>query len=144
LAQAISVNPGKPLAARGLRIQTVRPKWSTYALATANPNDVAVRIWFDATGRVTKATIIQSSGRDDVDRPILDAVYRWRATGERLSLPGIRWKELETPKSPRIVPAAALEPKVAPIILREMAIAFLPRMARTSTGEAVMNFTSPG
>ncbi len=85
LKQAISVNPGKPLAAKGLRIQTVRPKWSTYALATANPNDVAVRIWFDWTGRVTKAVIIQSSGRDDVDRPILDAAYNWRAAGEQLS-----------------------------------------------------------
>lgn len=81
---AISVNPGKPLAAKGLRIQTVRPRWSTYALATANPNDVVVRIWFDSSGRVTKATIIQSSGRDDVDRPILDSVYNWRAAGEHL------------------------------------------------------------
>ena len=85
MEQAISVNPGKPLAAKGLRIQTVRPKWSTYALATANPNDVAVRIWFDWTGRVTKAVIIQSSGRDDVDRPILDAAYNWRAAGKELS-----------------------------------------------------------
>jgi TonB family protein len=85
IKQAISVNPGKPLAAKGLRIQTVRPKWSNYALATANPNDVVVRIWFDWTGRVTKAAIIQSSGRDDVDRPILDAVYNWRAAGEQLS-----------------------------------------------------------
>jgi TonB family protein len=85
IKQAISINPGKPLAAKGLRIQTVRPKWSTYTLATANPNDVVVRIWFDGTGRVTKAKIIQSGGRDDVDRPILDAVYNWRATGEQLS-----------------------------------------------------------
>jgi TonB family protein len=85
IKQAISVNPGKPLAAKGLRIQTVRPKWSTFALATANPNDVVVRMWFDATGRVTKAIIIQSSGREDVDRPILDAVYNWRAAGEQLS-----------------------------------------------------------
>lgn len=85
LKQAIAVNPGKPLAAKGLRIQTVRPKWSTYTLATANPNDVVVRIWFDWTGRVTNARIIQSSGRDDVDRPILDAVYNWRATGEQLA-----------------------------------------------------------
>lgn len=85
IKQAISVNPGKPLAAKGLRIQTVRPKWSTYTLATANPNDVVVRIWFDGTGRVTKAKIIQSGGRDDVDRPILDAVYNWRAVGEQLS-----------------------------------------------------------
>ncbi|MGP1309686.1 MAG: energy transducer TonB [Phycisphaerales bacterium] len=84
IAQAVSINPGKPLAAKGLRIQTVRPKWSTYALATANPNDVVVRIWFDARGRVTEAKIIQSSGRSDVDRPIIDAVYNWRATGEQL------------------------------------------------------------
>lgn len=84
IRNAILASPGRPLAAKGLRIQTVRPQFSAYSLATANPNDVVVRIWFNAQGRVAKAEIIQSSGRSDVDRPVLDAVYNWRATGEPL------------------------------------------------------------
>jgi len=56
----------------------------------------------------------------------------------------MRLKELLTPKSPRIVPGSALEPKVAPIIFREIAIASFPASASTITGELVMNFTRPG
>ena len=45
--------------------------------------------------------------------------------------------------SPRIDPEAAFEPKVAPIMLRAMAIAPTPRMAKTRTGALVMKRTSP-
>lgn len=86
IRNAILASPGRPLAAKGLRIQTVRPQFSAYALATANPDDVVVRIWFNAQGRVAKAELLQSSGRADVDRPVLDAVYNWRATGEPLKV----------------------------------------------------------
>lgn len=44
IRNAILASPGRPLAAKGLRIQTVRPQFSAYALATANPDDVVVRI----------------------------------------------------------------------------------------------------
>ena len=44
-----------------------------------------------------------------------------------------------TPKSPRMVPGAALEPNVAPIMLRAMVIAPLPRTAITRTGLLVMS-----
>src|ERR1051325_4034344 len=67
-----------------------------------------------------------------------------RAADSGESEPWIKLNELETPKSPRIVPGAAFDPKVAPIRLRAMRIASLPSSAMTMTGELVMNFTSPG
>lgn len=75
---------GKPLAAQGLDIRTVRPKWSDLTLLTARPRNPRVTVRFNHEGKVASATINQSSGNADVDRPLLDAIYQWRATGENL------------------------------------------------------------
>jgi len=75
---------GKPLAAQGLDIQTVRPRWSDRTLIMARPRNPTVQIRFNHAGKVVKASIQESTGDKDVDRPLLDAIYQWRATGERL------------------------------------------------------------
>jgi len=43
-----------------------------------------VRIRFDGHGRVDNAEFLRTSGDTDVDRPILDAIYEWRAEGPQL------------------------------------------------------------
>lgn len=80
----VNVEPGKPLAAKGLQIRTVRPRWSHYTLITANPRNALVRVRFNREGHVIDAEIVESSGRTDVDRPLLAAMYDWRAEGAPL------------------------------------------------------------
>jgi TonB family protein len=75
---------GRPLAAAGLRIQTVRPRFSQRTSLTAAPKPVVVRIGFRADGAVKTAIVEESSGDPEIDRPIIDAVYRWRAAGGAL------------------------------------------------------------
>ena len=75
---------GKPLVAQGLDIRTVRPVWSVRTMLLARPRNPRVTIHFDRTGKVTLAVIEESSNEPDVDRPLLDAIYQWRAVGDRL------------------------------------------------------------
>lgn len=75
---------GNPAAAEGLDIKTVRPRFTHYTRLTVDPKDPLVRVEFDRTGVVVAANVVESSGHRDVDRPILDAIYRWTATGEAL------------------------------------------------------------
>jgi hypothetical protein len=83
---SVEVVPGKPAAAKGLRIQTSRPQWSMATKLTARPRNPTVRITFGPTGRVAKAEFVtgKSSGYVDVDQPLLNAVYRWTARGEAI------------------------------------------------------------
>jgi len=77
---------GKPLAAKGLNITTVRPRWSTTALMISSPKSPMVRIEFKRNGRVSEAKFIegQSTGYPDIDEPLLDAIHRWTAKGKVL------------------------------------------------------------
>lgn len=75
---------GQPLVAHGLQIQTIRPRFTYYTQVTASPKAPVVRVQFDRAGRVYKAQIVRSSGSADVDRPLLDAIYQWRAKGKQL------------------------------------------------------------
>lgn len=76
--------PGEPVAMEGVRINTVSPRFTTITRLTAAPSNPLVRITFDASGKVVLAEIIESSGYRNVDRPVLDAIYAWRAGGEKL------------------------------------------------------------
>ena len=76
---------GRPLAARGVELQTRRPVLSTLTQISARFGSPLVEIRFDAEGRPVKCTILVSSGDRRVDEPILDSLYRWRAKGEKLS-----------------------------------------------------------
>lgn len=75
---------GRPLVAHGLEIQTIRPRYTYYTQVTATPRPPIVRVQFDRSGKVYRAQILQSSGSADVDRPLLDAIYQWRAKGKQL------------------------------------------------------------
>lgn len=81
---------GKPLARKGLEIKTVRPRWRTTTLLTRLPRNPVVMVSFGADGKVTRAEYVKyegrrlSTGSRDVDEPLLDAVYKWRAKGKPL------------------------------------------------------------
>jgi hypothetical protein len=83
----VRITPGRVLAAEGLRITTVRPQWSITTRAMALPRNPVVRVVFGREGNVLFAEFVrgQNSGDAAVDGPLIDALYRWRAKGERLA-----------------------------------------------------------
>lgn len=84
----ITVRPGQPAAGRGLEITTTRPRFANLTLLTASPRDAIARIAFGRDGKPVKVELVQSTGRPDVDQPLLNALYQWRAKGkELLALP---------------------------------------------------------
>jgi hypothetical protein len=79
--------PGEPLAGKGLRVSTVRPKYAFSTMAVANPRDVIINVTFGKDGRVIRAVFKdgRGTGFEDVDKPLVEAVYRWTAKGEALN-----------------------------------------------------------
>lgn len=90
LRNAPSVVPGRVLAAQGLEIQTRRPRWSRLTLLTRRPANPIVQITFGRDGRVRRAgflsdgEVIFGTGFDDVDEPLLSAIFLWTARGQPL------------------------------------------------------------
>ncbi len=78
--------PGQPVAAEGLEITTVQPRWNISTRVSAFPRNPVVRIGFGRDGKVRKAEFLpgKSTGYREVDGPLLDALYRWTAKGEAL------------------------------------------------------------
>lgn len=83
---AVNVEPGRPAATKGLKINTVRPEWSTTTRIVALPKNPVVRVRFNRMGKVVDANFVDryDTGWPDVDGPLLDAIYRWKAEGDRL------------------------------------------------------------
>ncbi|HYE63513.1 MAG TPA: hypothetical protein VD997_16100 [Phycisphaerales bacterium] len=77
--------PGEPLAGKGLRVWTVTPKYAVTTRYLARPKNAVVLITFGRDGKVRKAVFKERTGYEDVDKPLLEAVYRWTARGEALS-----------------------------------------------------------
>lgn len=76
---------GKPLAARGIEIKTRRPVFPELTRLTSAPANPIVEILFDRTGVPRKARVLKSSGDPRIDGPVIDSLYRWRASGESLT-----------------------------------------------------------
>jgi hypothetical protein len=85
------ISPGAVVAAQGLEIATRRPRWSNTTLLTRYPRNPVIVIEFGRDGKVKSADFALAGGRrystgyDDVDEPLLNAVYSWTATGEPLT-----------------------------------------------------------
>ncbi|GAB4384109.1 MAG: hypothetical protein Kow0022_05710 [Phycisphaerales bacterium] len=83
----LKYTPGKPIAAEGIEITTVRPDFGTAVRMLANPQDPLVIIEFRSDGHVQRARFARSgtrvlgTGNPYVDGAILDAIYRWTARG---------------------------------------------------------------
>jgi hypothetical protein len=98
----IEIVLGRPAAAEGLDIVTRRPDFSRVTRVTARPNNPIVRVTFGPTGRVVYAEIVRSSGYDDVDSPLLNALYQWHARGPRLAtLPKADPRKPNNPRDPQ-------------------------------------------
>lgn len=75
---------GKVLVSDGIEIKTVRPRFHISTLFTASPRNPVATIVFDKSGQVIRAELLISSGFADIDSPILNSLYRWRASGKKL------------------------------------------------------------
>jgi hypothetical protein len=80
------VRPGQPLAARGLSIKTVAPRWTTATRVLYQFRNPVVRVKFARSGKVLSAEYLpgRDAGHPDVSGPLRDAVLRWTASGEEL------------------------------------------------------------
>ena len=76
---------GQPLAARGLRITSVKPRLSHRTQIMGGRRDPVVRLHFASDGRVRSVEFLQESGNVDIDRPVEDALFFWKAEGEALA-----------------------------------------------------------
>jgi hypothetical protein len=82
----IPLRNGRVAAGEGLELRTVRPRFSTTTLLTSNPKNPVLWIRFGRDGRVADADFVKgfSSGYENIDSPLKDAVLRWRASGKKL------------------------------------------------------------
>ncbi|MEN0020568.1 MAG: hypothetical protein AAF747_06775, partial [Planctomycetota bacterium] len=88
----LEAQPGRPIARDGVEIKTVRPRFTTLTrITTTTPdkNPIA-RVTFGRDGKVMDARLVRGVGRSDIDGPLLDALYRWTAEGERFKALPVR------------------------------------------------------
>lgn len=77
---------GKPLAREGLNIKTRRVELTTLTQVSANYRNPQCDIYFDHTGKPVQVKIVESSGlKEAVDEPVVDTLFRWRASGKQIS-----------------------------------------------------------
>jgi outer membrane biosynthesis protein TonB len=75
---------GKPLARKGLEIKTKKPELPILTRLTTSPGNPVCEVLFGKDGVPVSCKILQSSGFADIDGPVTDALYRWRAKGSQL------------------------------------------------------------
>ncbi len=81
----VEIRPGMPAAAQGLDITTKRPNFTRLTRVTAYPANPLLKVTFNRNGIVSKVVIVESSGAQDVDDPVVNAVYQWTARGKILT-----------------------------------------------------------
>lgn len=86
LTEPVDVRLGRTASAEGLEIFTRSPQFTTLTLRTARPRNPLVDIHFKGDGTVKSASFRagEGTGYAGVDEPLLNAIYGWRARGERL------------------------------------------------------------
>jgi hypothetical protein len=75
---------GRPLAGKGLNVRTQRPVFDELTTISTGGTNPIVEIEFDKEGVPKNCVILQSSGTQLIDQPIIDCLYRWRASGSQL------------------------------------------------------------
>jgi hypothetical protein len=87
---APTVRPGHVVAAQGLEIKTVEPRWNIATMATRRPRNATVLITFWRDGKVKdvrwakEGDRVCDTGYEDVNQPLVAAVYAWTASGKPL------------------------------------------------------------
>jgi hypothetical protein len=90
LRNATLVRPGQVVASKGLEIATREARWTITTQMTRRPRNPTVSITFGRDGRVKRADFLSegerrySTGFEDVDQPLLNAIFSWTARGEPL------------------------------------------------------------
>lgn len=79
------ITPGQVLAREGLQISTRVPPYFSIPTELLNARlPVLVEVAFDARGEAAIVRVLRSSGHPAVDQEWVNALYRWKATGEAL------------------------------------------------------------
>jgi len=84
------VRPGRVAAQHGLDVKTVAPRWSYTTTSTQRPRNPTIYIVFGRDGKVKDADFIRDgpvrldTGSDEVNEPLLTAMYSWTASGKAL------------------------------------------------------------
>lgn len=92
IKKAPTVRPGQVLATQGLEIQTRAPRWTIATMMTRRPRNPTVYVTFGRDGRVRNVEFVRSgvemynTGSDEVDQPLLNAIYAWTAKGKQLAM----------------------------------------------------------
>ena len=77
---------GAPIAHKGVEILTRRPELPILTRLTTRPMHPVADLFFDNQGKPVSVKIVQSSGYpDDIDQPVIDALFRWRAKGTQVA-----------------------------------------------------------
>lgn len=84
LEETIEVRLGRPAASQGLEIITRRPSFTGLTVVTANPRNPLIRVVFGKTGEVVEVEVLETSGVRDIDEPVVNAAYLWKAKGPAL------------------------------------------------------------
>jgi TonB family protein len=74
----VVANPDRLPADRGPHAQVRAPKYPASAREASSEGRVVIGAHVDYTGFVCQATIISSSGNDEIDRAALEALLKWR------------------------------------------------------------------
>lgn len=91
LTEPMQIHLGRTASGEGLEVFTQRPpRLTTLIRRTARPRNPLVDIHFKPDGAVGAARFREGEGTGytSVDEPLLDAIYGWRARGERLDALG--------------------------------------------------------
>jgi hypothetical protein len=76
---------GEVLAGKGLKIQTARLQEAPLTMLRSRGARLpTVRLTFDTEGKPIDATMVQSTGYEDLDFLIEASLFRWRASGPQL------------------------------------------------------------
>lgn len=75
---------GRVVAAEGLEIRTVRPRFTRLTRVTATPPDIKALITFNNAGRAIRVELVRASGFGPIDEPVTNALYRWTASGKAI------------------------------------------------------------
>ena len=76
--EGIVTSPDRVPADRGPQAQVRAPRYPASAREASSEGRVVIGAHIDYTGFVCQATIISSSGNDEIDRAALEALLKWR------------------------------------------------------------------
>jgi outer membrane biosynthesis protein TonB len=77
---------GRLIPARGIQLKPRKPDLTllTGITSMSHARNPVVAITFDGTGKCTAVKILQTSGYEEIDGPVTDCLFWWRADGKQI------------------------------------------------------------